>query len=54
MVNLKIAETLGFTIPLVLLGRADELWHLALFRCDTESGPLSAHIGHRLAIKLDL
>ena len=29
-------------------------WHLASFRCDAEFGPLSAHIGHRVAIKLDL
>jgi hypothetical protein len=30
-------------------------WHLASIRCDTEFGPLSAaHIGHRVAIKLDL
>jgi len=29
-------------------------WHLASFRCDAEFGPLSAHIGHRIAIKLDL
>jgi hypothetical protein len=30
------------------------IWHLASFRCDAEFGPLSAHIGHRVAIKLDL
>ena len=29
-------------------------WHLASFRCDAEFGRLSGHIGHRVAIKLDL
>jgi hypothetical protein len=29
-------------------------WHLASFRCDAEFGSVSAHIGHRVAIKLDL
>jgi hypothetical protein len=29
-------------------------WHLASFRCDAEFGPLSAHIEHRVATKLDL
>jgi hypothetical protein len=28
--------------------------HLASFRCDAEFGRLSGHIGHRVAIKLDL
>jgi hypothetical protein len=28
--------------------------HLASFRCDAEFDPLSAHIGHRVAINLDL
>jgi len=44
IVNLKTAKTLGFTILLMLLGRADEVgghvcsWHIASFRCDAESG----------------
>ena len=34
-------------------GAMSVIWHLASFRRDAEFGPLSARIGHRLAIKLD-